>query len=125
MPGVWVYQTDPRWSYFVCFHVALFTLSTVRCYGIFWTLRDNEALNLNIIEGSPLRSAGENRFLHWLLDVGQNLHTTVDVYIFTPTIAGVILAVVNGHSYLILDRNECFASLISRHILTSSTLNGR
>ena len=109
------YQTDPRRYYFVCLHVALFGLSTVGlCYGILQTLIDKDSLKLNVIEGQLRRRAGENRTLQRLLDIGHNIHATVGICIFTPAIVGAILAgVVNGHSYLILNRNGCFASYVS------------
>ena len=85
------YQTDPRRYRFVCLHVAVFVMGTCGIYTAIFHLPGDES--------DPKH---------------QYLHAFVGVWILLPAVAGAIVAgVVNGHSYLILNRNGCFASYVS------------
>lgn len=96
--GFGPFQTDPRRYHFVCLHVAVFTLGTVGLfYAIFLKLNDKSIIGRQLGRSSA-----------------EYVHAAVGLSILLPSIAGAIVAgVVNEHSYLILNRNGCFASYVS------------
>lgn len=87
------FQTDPRRDHFVGLHVAMFAMGTAGlCGGMFLK-----------IERQKLGKSG-----------GQYVQAAVACAILLPSVVGAIVAgVVNGHSYLLLNRNGCFASYVS------------
>jgi hypothetical protein len=89
------FQTDPRRDHFVGLHVAMFAMGTAGlCGGMFLKL------------GSEHQKLGKRG--------GQYVQAAVAFGILLPSVVGAIVAgVVNGDSYLFLNRNGCFASYVS------------